>query len=71
MDKILGSKMQEFFTNLSKEDQQNMMSRFEKMATMCPCMSGKEIPEEDRKKMMEKMMSCCGGMMEKMSTHFK
>ena len=56
---------------MSKEDQQNMMSRFEKMATMCPCMSGKEIPEEDRKKMMEKMMSCCGGMMEKMSTHFK
>ena len=71
MEKILGSKMQEFFTNLSKEDQQNMMSRFEKMATMCPCMGGKDISEEDRKKIMEKMMACCGSKMEQMSGFFK
>ena len=44
---------------MSKEDKQNMMSRFEKMAEMCPCMNGTETTEEDKKKMMEKMFSCC------------
>jgi hypothetical protein len=27
---------------MSKEDKQNMMSRFEKMAEMCPSMNGEE-----------------------------
>jgi len=36
-----------------------MMSRFEKMAAMCPCMKGKGTTEDDKKKMMEKMFSCC------------
>ncbi len=71
MEKMFGSKMQEFFANMSKGDKQNMMSHFEKMAEMCPCMGGKALSEEDKKKMMEKMKSCCGDMMEKMSTCFK
>jgi len=59
MEKMFGSMMKEFFSNMSKEDKQNMMSRFEKMAEMCPCMKGKETTEDDKKKMMEKMFSCC------------
>ena len=58
MEKMLGSMLKEFFSNMSKEDKQKMMSRFEKMAEMCPCMNG-ETTEEDRRKMMEKMFSCC------------
>ena len=59
MEKMFGSMMKEFFSNLSKEDKQNMMSRFEKMAEMCPCIKGQEMTEEDKKNMMEKMFSCC------------
>lgn len=71
MEKIFESKMKEFCSSMLNKDQNSMVSHFEKMAEMCPCMGGKEMPEEDRKKMMEKMMSCCGGMMEKMSACFK
>lgn len=70
MEKIFESKMKEFCSSMLNKDQNSMVSHFEKMAEMCPCMGGKEMPEEDRKKMMEKMMSCCGGMMEKMSACF-
>lgn len=71
MEKMFGSKMQGLFSHMSKEDKQNMMSRFERMAAMCPCMGGKEITGADKNKMMEKMRDCCGEMMEMMSACFK
>ena len=59
MEKKFGSMMKVFLSNMSKEDKQNMMSRFEKMAEMCPCIKGQEMTEEDKKNMMEKMFSFC------------
>jgi hypothetical protein len=65
MEKMFGAMMKEFCTGMSEQDKQNMASRFEKMAAMCPCMGGKT--EEDKKAMLERMKSCCGGKMEMMS----
>jgi hypothetical protein len=59
MEKMFGSMMKEYFNGMSEEDKKKMMSRFEKMAAMCPCMKGKGTTEDDKKKMMEKMFSCC------------
>jgi len=59
MEKMFGSMMKEYFNGMSEEDKKTMMSRFEKMAAMCPCMKGQDTTEEDKKKMMEKMFSCC------------
>ena len=59
MEKMFGSMMKECFSGMSEEDKNKMASRFEKMAEMCPCMNAKEPTEEDKKKMMEKMFSCC------------
>ncbi len=64
MGKMIDSMMKECFSGMSEEDKKEMMSRFEKMAAMCPCMKGMDIAEEDKKKMMEKMTSCCGSKMD-------
>ena len=72
MEKMFGSMMQEFFKNISDKDGQDMKSRFEKMAAMCPCMNMGAMTEEDKGKMIEGMKSCCGNiMMEKMSSNRK
>jgi hypothetical protein len=59
MEKMFGSMMKEFIRNMSTEDKQNMMSRCEKMAAMCPCVNAKEMTEEEKKKRMEELFSCC------------
>lgn len=59
MEKMFGSMMKERFSGMSEEDKSKMVSRFEKMAEMCPCMKGKEMTEEEKKKRMEEMFSCC------------
>jgi hypothetical protein len=43
----------------------------ERMAGMCSCVNGKDMSEEEKKAMMEKMMSFCSGKMEMMSSFFK
>ena len=71
MEKMFGSMMQEFFKDISGKDSQDMKSSFEKMAAMCPCMDMSTMTEEDKGKMLERMKSCCGNMMEKMSSACK
>ncbi len=68
MEKMFGAMMQEFCKGISDKDGQDMKSRFEKMAAMCPCMDMSTMTEEDKGKMIERMKSCCGSMMEKMSS---
>ena len=71
MEKMFGSMMQEFFKSISDKDGQGMKSCFKKMAAMCPCMNVSAMTEEDKGKMIERMKSCCGNMMEKMSSTCK
>ena len=68
MEKMFGSMMQGFFNGMSEEDKQKMKARCEKMVTMCPCGGMKEMPEEDKKAMMEKMRSFCGDKMGMMAS---
>ncbi len=70
MEKGFASIMSEFMKGISEGDKKKMMSCGEKMASMCPCLKMNEMSEEERKAMMEKMMSFCGGM-EMMSSFFK
>ncbi len=71
MEKTFSSMMSEFMKGFSENDKKKMMACGEKMASMCPCMQMKEMSEEEKKAMMEKMMSFCGGKMETMSSFFK
>jgi hypothetical protein len=71
MGKMFGQKMKEYFNGLSEEDKKKMMSRFEKMAAMCPCMNMKDMTEDEKKAMMERMKSCCGEKMDMMSSFCK
>ena len=68
MEKMFGPMMQGFGNSLSEEDKQKMKACCEKMAAMCPCCSMKDMPEEDKKAMMEKMQSFCGDKMGMMSS---
>jgi len=54
---MFGPMMQGFFSNMSEEDKNKMKACFEKMAELCPCGSVKDMPEEDKKSLMEKMKS--------------
>ena len=54
---------------MSEEDKKKLMACGEKMAAMCPCMGTKEMSDEDRKDMREKMMAFCGSKL--MSACFK
>jgi hypothetical protein len=42
---------------ISENDKKKMMACGEKMASMCPCVKMKEMSEEEKKAMMEKMSS--------------
>jgi hypothetical protein len=63
--------MSEFMKGISENDKKRMMACGEKMASMCPCLKMKEMSEEEKKAMMERMMSFCGSKMEMMSSFFK
>jgi hypothetical protein len=64
MEKMFGPMMQGFFSNMSEEDRNNMKACFGKMASMFPCCNMKDMSEENKKTMMEKMKSCCGSKVE-------
>ncbi len=71
MGKMFSSMMEQFAKGMSEEDKKKMMACGEQMAGMCPCMTGKEMTDEEKKAMAERMMACCGGAKEMMSTFFK
>ena len=68
MEKMFGSMIHGFFNNMSEEDKDKMKSCIEGMVEMCPCSNMKDMSEEDKKAMMEKMKSFCGGKMGTMSS---
>ncbi|MCX5845862.1 MAG: hypothetical protein NTW12_05815 [Deltaproteobacteria bacterium] len=68
MEKLFGPMMQGFFSSMAEEDKNNMKACFEKMTAMCPCSNMKDMSEEDKKAMMEKMKSFCGSKMGMMSS---
>ncbi len=70
MEKTFSSIMSEFMKGLSEDDKKKMAACREKMASMCSCLKMEEMSEEEKKAMMEKMMSFCGGM-EMSSSFFK
>ena len=70
MEKTFSSIMSEFMKGISENDKKRMMACGEKMASMCPGLKMKEMSEEEKKAMMEKMMSFCSSKMEMMSTFF-
>ena len=55
----------------SEEDKKKMMDFGKRMTGMCSCMTGKEMTDEEKKAMAERMMACCGGTKEMISTFFK
>jgi excinuclease UvrABC nuclease subunit len=71
MEKTFSSIMSEFMKGLSENDKKRMMACGEKMASMCSCPKMKEMSEEEKKAMVEKMMSFCGSKMEMMSSFLK
>jgi len=71
MEEMFSSMMAGFMKGMSENDKKRMMACGEKMAAMCSCINWKDMSEEEKKAMMEKMMSFCSSKMETMSTFFK
>ena len=63
MEKMFSSMMKEFCGGMSEEDKQKMKACFEKMAEICPCCNIKDMSEEEKKAMLEKMKTFCGSKM--------
>jgi hypothetical protein len=71
MEKRFSSIMSDFMKGISEDDKKKMTACREKMASMCSCLKMNEMSEEEKKAMMEKMMSFCGSKMEMMSSFLK
>ena len=71
MEEMFSSMRAGFMKGMSENDKKKMMACGEKMAAMCSCFNWKDMSEEEKKAMMEKMMSFCSSKMETMSTFFK
>jgi len=71
MEGMFGSMMAGFMKGMSENDKKRMMACGEKMAAMCSCANWKDMSEEQKKAMMEKMMSFCNSKMEAMWGFFK
>lgn len=70
MEAMFSKMMEGCMNGISEEDKKKMMARCgEKMAAMFSCMGTKDMTEEDKKAMREKMMACCGNKL--MSACFK
>ncbi len=68
MEKTFASIMSEFMKGISEDDKKKMTACGEKMASMCSCLKMSEMSEEEKKAMMEKMMSFCDSKMEMMAS---
>ena len=64
MEKMFSSMMAGFMKGMSENDKKKMMACGEKMAAMCSCINRKDMSEEEKKAMIEKMMSFCNSKME-------
>jgi hypothetical protein len=71
MEKMFSSIMAGFMKGMSEDDRKKMLACGEKMAAICSCVNWKDMSVEEKKAMMEKMMSFCNGKMERMSGFFK
>jgi Na+/phosphate symporter len=71
MEKMLSSIMAGFMKGMSEDDKKRMTACGEKMAAMCSCINRKDMSEEEKREMVEKMMSFCSDKMERMSDFFK
>ena len=71
MERMFSSKMAGFMKGMSEDDKKRMTACGEKMAAMCSCINRKDISEEEKKAMIEKMTSFCNSKMETMSAFFK
>ena len=71
MERMFNSMMAGFMKDMSENDKKKMMACGEKVAAMCSCVNWKDMSEEQKKAMMEKMMSFCNSKMEAMSGFFK
>lgn len=71
MEGMFSSMMAEFMKGMSENDKKRMMACGEKMAGMCSCVNRKDMSQEEKKAMTEKMMSFCKSKMETLSAFFK
>jgi Na+/phosphate symporter len=71
MEKMFSSTMAGFMKGMSEHDKKRILKCGEEIAAMCSGIRRKGMSEEEKKAMMEKMMSFCNGKMEKMSDFFK
>jgi hypothetical protein len=71
MEKRFSSILSGCMKGISENDKKRMMACGEKMAAMCSCRKMKDMSGEEKKAMMEKMMSFCGSKMEMMSSYLK
>lgn len=70
MEKAFDHMMNGFFGNVSDANKQKVKICYDKMVALCPCMNMKDVPEDIRKSIKERMKSCCGDKMEMMSSFF-
>jgi hypothetical protein len=71
METMFSKMMEGCMKGMSEEDKKKMMACGEKMAAMFSCTGMKEMTEDGKKAMRQKMMACCGSKMEQMSACFK
>ena len=71
MEAMFGKMMEGCMKGMSEEDKKKMMACGEKMAAMFSSTGMKDMIEDGKKAMREKMMACCGSKMEQMSACFK
>ena len=71
MEEMFSSMIAGFMKGMSEDDKKKIMACGEKMAAMCPCVNWKDMSEEEKRAMTEKMMAFCSSKMETMSTFFK
>jgi hypothetical protein len=71
MEAMFGKMMEGCIKDMSEEDKKKMMACGQKMAAIFSCMGMKDMTEEGKKAMREKMMACCRSKMEQMLACFK
>jgi hypothetical protein len=71
MEAMFSKMMEACMKGMSDEDKKKIMACGEKMAAVCPCMTTGSNSETDKKALVEKMMSMCGGIMQMMPAFFK
>ena len=71
MEEMFSSIMSGFMKGMSEDDKKKIMACGDKMAAMCSGINRKDMSEEEKKAMTEKMMTFCSSKMETMSTFFK